>query len=925
MTTLLYRLGQFAVRFRRQVIGAWLIALVLLGSVAAVFGGKLTDEFSFPGTESQAGLNVLDERFPELAAVSGQIVFVAEDGQPLSAHEDAVDEVVADVGDLGWVESVTDPLEGGEVSEDGTAGLSSLTTDLELGGVTEEQRQTLLDIADEAAGHGLVVEAGGALFTATNVQIGATDVLGIFASLLVLLVTLRAVRPALMPLVSSLIAVGVTMALVLWAASSMEVSTSTPVLALMLGLAVGIDYALFLISRQWTELATGVPAREAVPRAVAGAGPAILFAGITNVIALFGMAIIDMPFLTILGAAAGVAVIVAVAADLTIVPALLAGYGERFRPRPGSRSERLALAGAGRQDPDRPILSARWVRLVTRRPWATIVAVVLICGALAIPAKDLTLGLPDNGSQSQGSPARVTYDLVEEHFGPGHNTPLLVTADIVNTSDPVGVMEDLGDDLAELDGVAEIGLATPNPTADLGVVQIIPEQTQTDPRTVQLVEDIRAAAPALADRYGISNITVTGQSAVSIDIAEALNDALLPFGSLIVGLSVLLALFMFRSVAIPLKAAFGYLLSAGAALGVTTMVFNYGWNGGLIGSGEPGSVLAFAPIFVLGVLFGLAMDYEGYTTTSIQNEYFRTRDAKDAVRSGFVRSARAVTAAALIMVLVFVFFAFSPSSYVPPIAVGLTVGLAIDAFLVRMTLGPAILTLLGDRAWALPGWLDRAMPDIDLEGRALPRHISHESWTAEHGDRHAIVLDADVPLRSGPYPVEDLRLPDVTVEPGTGLLISGREAPRRAALGMLTGHVLPAAGRVAVLDRLLPEEAGAVRRRSELLPAGPETLAALRRLRPPRRGDLVVCLPDLAAVPPDDRPEVEELLARLQGAGALLVLGLSGSAVGAGSAAAADAAGGGDESDPPRIPALARLRLELIDLDRTRALEGAPS
>jgi RND superfamily putative drug exporter len=487
------------------------------------------------------------------------------------------------------------------------------------------------------------------------------------------------------------------------------------------------------------------------------------------------------------------------------VPALLALAGERIRPRPGSRAARNAVVA-----PDEThTLGARWVRLVTRAPAVTVVLVVGLLVVMALPAKDLALGLPDNGTAAPGSGERVTYDLVTDAYGAGFNAPLLVTVDIIASTDPVGVMKKLGRDLSELDGVRAVALSTPNRTADLGIVQVVPEHAQTDPRTRALVREIRARAPVLEDRYGVADLLVTGHTAVTIDVSERLRDALLPFGFVVVGLSLLLLTVVFRSVAVPVKATLGYLLSVGASFGAVVAVFQWGWLAGPLDVTKVGPVISFLPILLMGVLFGLAMDYEVFLVSRMREEYVHTGDARRAVTIGFTSSARVVTAAAVIMISVFAAFVPHSDMSVKPIAVGLAVGVFVDAFAVRMTLVPAVLALLGDRAWWLPRRLDAALPGLDVEGVGLERHLEHEDWVAEHGP--AVVRAERLGLDDEHGPV--YAGVDLTVRAGElrAVLTPDRVA-RRALLATLSGRLPATTGRAVVLDRVLPEEAAAVRR-----------------------------------------------------------------------------------------------------------------
>ena len=469
---------------------------------------------------------------------------------------------------------------------------------------------------------------------------------------------------------------------------------------------------------------------ESVAQALATAGSAVVFAGTTVIIALCGLAVAQIPFLSVMGWAAAVGVAVAVLVALTLLPAVLSSFGNRLRPKPKSKAARLYRAAAGE---GRKTMGARWVRVVTKLPALTVVVVLAGIAVIAFPAKDLTLALTDNGSAEQGTPQRTAYDLVATAFGPGYNAPLLVTADIITSTDPKGVVKDLADDIGKLDGVAAITKQTPNSTGDLGLVRVVPEWSQSDPRTTDLVQRIRAQAPQLEKDLKIADITVTGQTAVAIDVSSRLSAALVPFGIVVVGLALILLAIVFRSVAVPIKAALGYLLSIAAALGAVTAAFIWGWFAGPLNITWSGPVVSFLPIILMGVLFGLAMDYEVFLVSQMREDYVHGHDAQHAIRTGFTSSARVVTAAAIIMISVFAAFIPEGNATIKPIALGLAVGVFVDAFLVRMTLVPAVMALLGNAAWWIPRWLDRLLPVIDVEGQALVRHVAQAEWDEANG------------------------------------------------------------------------------------------------------------------------------------------------------------------------------------------------
>ncbi len=873
MSSFLYRLGHVMVRRAKRVLALAMLALVLMGALAVGLGGTLQDNLTIPGTESQDGLDVLAQRFPEVAGTSGQILLVAPEGEQVSDHRDEVEQVVKRVGDVDHVQLATDPFEKRNalaLSGNGRDALVQVQLDVPLDQL-EDSTVDSLERAARASGSSLEVHLGGQIFTNKSVQVSATEGLGVLVALVVLAVTFGSLLAAGMPIVTAILGVAVAMAGVLSVAAFADVNSSTPTLALMIGLAVGIDYALFIVSRHRGQLARGLAPAESVAQSLATAGSAVIFAGATVVIALCGLVVAKIPFLAVMGYAAAVAVAIAVVVALTVVPAMLGLVGERLRPRAGSRAARNAVVEPGQTH----TLGAKWVRLVTKIPVLTAVLVTGLLVVLALPARDLALGLPDNGSAPEGSTQRTTYDLVTRDYGPGFNTPLLVTADIIRTTDPVGVMKKLGEDLGTYDGVDAIALSTPNRSADLGMVQIIPTKAQTDPATADLVRTIRADAGTLEKKYDVTELRVTGQTAVAIDVSDRLSGALLPFGIVVVGLSLLLLMIVFRSIAVPVKATLGYLLSVGASFGAVTAVFEWGWFADELNVPQVGPVISFMPIILMGVLFGLAMDYEVFLVSRMREDYVHSGDARRAVVSGFTGSARVVTAAAIIMISVFAAFVPHGDSSVQPIALGLAVGVFVDAFLVRMTLVPAVLALLGARAWWLPSWLDRRLPSLDVEGSGIEKHVEHEEWVEQHGWPVVRAEQLSLPADREPL-VEGV---DLVLWPGDLLAVGDRDPVRRRAfLAALTGRLEHGEGRLVVLDRVLPAEAQAVRRRVALhhrVPS-PEELDELTRRASDGTPTLVV-VDDIDGGPTDEA-EVErrwQRLRRLTMAGATVVAGFS--------------------------------------------------
>jgi putative drug exporter of the RND superfamily len=832
MSSFLFRLGRAIAGNARKVVLAWLLVLGLLGGLAAAVGGELNDEITIPGTESQEGLDVLETRFPEVSGTIGQIVYSAPEGGRITDHREAVEQRLERVRQVEDVRFAPSPFgkqaRDLQISDDGRHALVQVQLAVPLDEVTDQLKEEVAEAAGDP--EGLRVDLGGQMFTTTSTPVTATEAIGLGVALVVLVITLGSLVAAGIPLVTAVLGVGITMAGLIVVARFFAINSSTPSLAMMIGLAVGIDYALFLAARHRDQLAEGMAVEESVARSVATAGSAVIFAGATVIIALCGLVVGGIPFLSVMGVAAAVGVAVAVAVAVTLVPALFAMAGERLRPR-GPRGRRVRDDRGNRA---RGTPGERWVRLVTRRPVITLGVGVIGLLLLAVPAKDLALGLPDTGSAPHDSQERITYDLIAEEYGPGFTSPLLVTVDIIRTREPIAVMRQIGRDIGRIDGVDTIALTTPNRKADLGIVQVIPEHGQTDPRTAELVREIRDRGPLIEERHDVDDLLVTGQTAVTIDVSDRLRGALLPFGLVVVGLSLLLLTIVFRSVAVPLKATVGYLFSVGAAFGATVLVFQHGWFADLVNVEKQGPLPSFLPIMLMGVLFGLAMDYEVFLVARMREDYVHHGEALPAIRRGFTSSARVVTAAAVIMITVFASFVPHGDSSVKPIAFGLAVGVLVDAFVVRMSLVPAVLALLRDRAWTLPAWLDRRLPSIDVEGEGLSDHLEHDAWVAEHG--YAVVRAERVALDDPARGDRLLPETDLVLRPGQVGLVTGEPAAARALVAAVSGRVAPDHGRLVVLGRFLPAEAAAVRARVGIDRSAPQRGHALVLLDLTHRG-----------------------------------------------------------------------------------------
>ncbi|WP_374006959.1 MMPL family transporter [Leifsonia sp. LS-T14] len=843
MSSLLYSVGRWAYRARKLVVIIWIGLLAVFGGGALLFNQGTDNSFSIPGTESQEALDTLSRTFPQVSGTTAQVVVVAPDGATVDDADvkQPIEDAVAQFTDIPGVSGVSSPYSKqvkNLISDDRSAAIITVQLKGQMTTVTADTKTAITDAGADLAKslpEGSKSAVGGQLFSQNLPTLSVIELLGVGIALVVLILTFGSFLAAGMPLLTAILGVAISMCLIFIATLFGSVSSTTPMLALMLGLAVGIDYSLFIISRHQGQLKAGVPPEESAARAVATAGSAVLFAGITVIIALAGLAVAGIPFLTTMGIAASVAVAVAVIIALTLTPALLGFAGARLTP-----GRRKAARAAKRHDASTPeegtpaaapepapaadfahAATAEippgffrgWVRTVTRIPIITVVAVIVGLGIAALPALQLRLALPDAGSQPSGSPARVAYDLVTDHFGPGYNGPLIVTGSIIQSSDPVGLMTKIGDEIADLPGVASVPLATPNATADTGIVQVVPTTGPNDQKTADLVAEIRSKHQHFLDEYGV-DLKVTGNTAAQIDVSSRLAGALLPFGVLVVGLSLILLTMVFRSIAVPIKAALGYLLSVGAAFGAVTVVFEWGWLADALHVDKTGPIISFMPIILMGVLFGLAMDYEVFLVSRIREDYVHGGNARRAIQSGFVGSAKVVTAAAIIMISVFAAFVPEGDASIKPIALGLAVGVFVDAFIVRMTLVPAVLQLLGEKAWWMPRWLDRILPSFDVEGDGLQKELVLAEWPEPGAQLVAAADGLSVTARKRTL------VGDVSFRLGNGEVLVVHGGDRTAAVALLmaiTGRTPVDGGTVKVAGFVLPTRGSAVRSRTSIV------------------------------------------------------------------------------------------------------------
>ncbi|MGW3984717.1 MMPL family transporter [Streptomyces mirabilis] len=781
MPAFLHRLGRLAFRRRRRMLALWLALVAAAVVCMTAFGGtgKLDNTFSIPGSESQRALDRMKTDFPTFSGTSAQIVFTATDGQKVTDPADSarIRAALGAAASAPQVAKVVSPFDAHTISADGTTAVAQVRYEVPQSALEPNALDALKSAVSGANQQGMRVDVGGSAFGNAPSESHRSDIIGVGVALVILTLTFGSLLTAGIPVVTALFGVATAIFGALSLTGTVSISSTAQSLALMIGLAVGIDYALFIVSRHRFHLAHGMEPEESAALAVGTAGSAVVFAGLTVVIAMTGLTVVGIPYLTAMGLAAAGAVLIAVLVATTLLPAILGFAGTRLTPGPGSRAMRReqAVGGAGEDavgatgdslasGTGENVLSGtgdnvadgieesvasrtgeivaggtgehvvsrtgehvagaaanaaeRWFRLVTRRPLLTLVAVVASLGALAWPAHDMRLALPDNGTAPTSSSQRIAFDRVGEKLGPGFNGPLLVLADTSHSSDPATAAQRVAATIGALPDVATVGKPVANPATHTALIQVIPDSAPSDPATKTLVNSIRDDRAAIQRDTG-ATVQVTGSTAVSVDVAAKLNSALIPFAAVVIGLSLLLLLLVFRSLVVPLKAAAGFLLSIAATLGAVVGVFQLGHLGSFIGVDTTGPVSSFLPIILLAVLFGLAMDYEVFLVSRMRESYLHTRNPLGAVHSGARHSGRVVTAAALIMTSVFAAFLTSDSTMLKQIAFALAAGVLLDAFVIRMTFVPAVLALTRHAAWWLPKWLERRLPDLDIEGDRL--------------------------------------------------------------------------------------------------------------------------------------------------------------------------------------------------------------
>jgi RND superfamily putative drug exporter len=715
VATYLYRLGGWAFDHKRKVLLAWVLVLGLVIASAASFSGTFSTKFEVPGTESQRAQDLLHEKYPGAGGASARVVYEAPAGEKLTDPENkaAVMESVSEASKAADVAMVIDPYKAQAISKDGRIGYADVIYPMPADEVDDAARDELEASSEPAKSAGLQVEFGGGLVT--DESEAGSESAGMMIGFLVLAITLGSLVAAGLPLLTALIGVAIAVGSVTALTGAFELTETAPTLATMLGLAVGIDYALFILSRHRQNMGDGMEPREAAAQATGTAGSAVVFAGATVVIALVGLLVVNIPFLTVMGLAAAGAVIVAVMIATTLLPALLGFFGKRV-----ARSNRVLTWRPRGRKPGRETASVRYARFVTRRPLVVVIVSIVGLAVVALPMLHMKLGLPDGGSKPTDNTERRAYDLLTEGFGPGFNGVLTVVVDAPEV--PRAYQQDLAAGVAQelkyFDHVAAVSEPAQNERGDVTIISVTPTSGPASDGTRDLVDELRAKADEIPEKYGIEAY-VTGTTALNIDTADTLAAALPKYIAVVVGLALILLMVVFRSVLVPIKAAAGFLLSIAASMGIVVWVFQDGHLADLFGVAQTGPIVSFLPVLLIGILFGLAMDYEVFLVSRMREAFVHTGDAKESVVTGYGQSGRVVTAAAVIMTGVFAAFLLDPDPVIKSIGLSLAFGVLADAFVVRLTLVPAVMALLGKSAWKLPRRLEKVVPDVDIEGERL--------------------------------------------------------------------------------------------------------------------------------------------------------------------------------------------------------------
>ena len=719
MSTFLYRVGRACTRHRWRTVFAWIAVVVALVIVGRLAGGESYDRISTPGSDSKKSIELLSETFPAQAGGSMMVIFHSPTGtlaDPIAAAamNSALDR-------LGALDGVTQPIPAAvlQTSADGTIATTTIRFEQESRELGTTAYGLVKDATSIASDAGVQVEFAGELpqFIERPAPSGS-EAIGLLAAMVILLFAFGSIIAMGLPIGTALFGLGAGIASITVVSAFVDMPSTAEVLATMVGLGVGIDYALFIITRHRAGLQRGLTVEDASARAIATAGQAVLIAGTTVVIAICGLAVAGIPIITYMGIGAAIVVSVMVLSSLTLLPAFM-GFAGHNIDRFGLPGRRKVSENATRNVDGRYHGWSRWSHHVSQHPVIYLVLGLVTVGTLALPLLDLRLGQTDASQNPTSSTLRRSFDLLAEGFGPGYNGPLFLAIDATDSSVPAADLVERVRLEAEADpNVAAVGNGIVGPSGDVAVIQVIPASAPQDAETTALVNRLRSKVLPSAMGESGGQVYVGGVTALFIDLGERVGERLPYFIGSVVALSFLLLMIVFRSLLVPLKAAIMNLLSIGAAYGVIVAVFQWGWGASLFGVHQSLPIVSFIPMFMFAILFGLSMDYEVFILSRIREEYNHSGDNTESVIVGLTATARVITSAALIMIAVFISFVFGGDPTIKMMGVGLCTAVLVDATIVRMVLVPASMRLLGDANWWIPKWLDRIIPNLDIEGES---------------------------------------------------------------------------------------------------------------------------------------------------------------------------------------------------------------
>ncbi len=708
-------LARWCVQRRLLSVLLWLLAFGGVAAGAAVAGTTYSNDYQVPGTESGRATELLHEGFPQLGGDSDTVVWHTASGSVRAADvEQTMTRTLDRIEDLPGVASVTSPYDGpgtGRISGDGRTAYASVTFDDQAEDIAEGEARAVVDTAKSAETDGLRVELGGSAVALTESSGGhLAEIVGVMVAAVVLFLAFGSLAASLLPIATALVGVGTAYAGIVLLGHAMTVADFAPMLGMLVGLGVGIDYALFIVTRHRRGLKRGLSVTEAATNAVATTGRAVVFAGATVCIALLGMLILRLSFLNGVAVAASLTVILTVAASVTLLPALLSFIGMRAL----SRRERRRLAEHG-PEPEVPTgFAARWSAFVERHPKALGAVALVVMGVLALPTFSLHLGTSDQGNGPKTATTRQAYDLLADGFGPGVNGPLTLVTKVDGADDKLA-LDNLDGTLRATDGVASVTPVTFDTGGHTAYLTVVPESSPQSKDTSDLVDRLRGEVLPRAEAGTSLDVQVGGMTAGYDDFADVIVSKLPVFVGVVIGLGCLLLLLAFRSVGIPLKAAAMNVAAVASAFGVVVAIFQWGWGSELLGLGSAGPIEPFLPVIMVSVLFGLSMDYQVFLVSRMYEEWLETGDNRRAVRVGLAETSRVINSAAVIMISVFLAFVLSGDRVIAMFGIALAAAVALDAFVLRTLLVPALMHLLGGANWWLPRWLDKRMPRISIE------------------------------------------------------------------------------------------------------------------------------------------------------------------------------------------------------------------